>query len=604
MASSDARQRLLVAIGLWTTLIMVAPSRGDDPGVKSDQAAERLFTLRVLPLLKMKCFGCHGGDPKEVRGEFNLLTRDGMLRGGESGEPSLVPGKPAESSLYQAVIWEGYEMPPKENDRLTPAETDAIRDWIAAGAPWPDDASQRRIREVELAMESNADGRLVRTSGGTSEEWTHRRYLPDDLWAFARLRPKAELLPPAVAAEQAIDYFIDQQLQQAGIERAPHASPRTLLRRATLDLTGLPPTPEEIDAFEAAWSINAKQAWTDLIDSLLDSPRYGEHWGRHWLDVTRYADTGGMSNDYERSNMWRYRDYVVRAFNADKPYNEFVVEQLAGDELADQSVRERTGGKLADLHRVQLSGDYTDQEAEWIVATGFLRLGPWDNAMVAADEARQMYLDDLVNITGQTFLAQTLRCCKCHDHKFDPIPTRDYYRIYAAFSATQMAERPVPFLPEENRDGFEEGEAHVRRMLEFAVAEKKRLIEKRESAARAWFAEHGLPYKDENQRKDLPDEEKPPRHVGLDHVEQGQLKVREQDEWIWTRRLERYQPMAQSVFNAESVRMAWNGARKLRIEHANKRPKPVGQPHLDRRGSDGAGRPGASRRAECRGIGD
>ena len=363
--------------------------------------------------------------------------------------------------------------------------------------------------------------------------------------------------------------------EAAGLKSADRADIRTLIRRATFDLTGLPPTPEVVDAFAGAWSRNPDKAWADLIDRLLASPRYGEHWGRHWLDVTRYADTGGMSNDFERSNVWRYRDYVIRAFNKDKPYNEFIVEQLAGDELADQSVRKRTGGKQQDVHRVQLTGKYTEEEAEWIIASGFLRLGPWDNAMVDADEARQIYLDDLVNITGQTFLAQTLRCCKCHDHKFDPIPTRDYYRIYAAFAGTQMAERPVPFLAQENRDGFSEGKAHVQRMLDFAVTEKNKLIEKRESAARAWFAERGFPYKNQQQRTNLPDDKKPPRHVGLNHVEQGQLKVREQDEWIWTRRLERYQPMAQSVFNAEFSHLTWNAARKLRIVRKTNNRQPL-----------------------------
>ena len=273
-----------------------------------------------------------------------------------------------------------------------------------------------------------------------------------------------------------------------------------------------------------------------------------------------------MSNDYERSNMWRYRDYVIRSFNNDKPYNEFIIEQLAGDELADQSVRKRIGNTDKDVYQAQQTGKYNDEEAERIIATGFLRLGPWDNAMIEKAEARQMWLDDLVNITGQTFLSTTMRCVKCHDHKFDPIPTRDYYRLYAAFSTTHMAERPVPFVPQENVQGFDTGKAHVQRMLDFAVSEKNKLIEKREAAARAWFEEHNLPYKDEAARKGLPDDEKPPRAVGLDHVDEGQLKVREQDEWIWTRRLERYEPLAQSVFNAPDFELAWNGARKLRIK--------------------------------------
>ena len=424
-------------------------------------------------------------------------------------------------------------------------------------------------------MEVTDEGRMVRTSGGTSEEWSSRRYQPEDLWAFRPLEPLSDLLPEQIGRDEAIDYFIDQRVSAAQLEPAVAAKSRDLIRRATFDLIGLPPSPQEVEAFEKAYTDDSENAWRSLIDRLLDSPRYGERWGRHWLDVTRYADTGGMSNDFERSNMWRYRDYVIRAFNEDMPYDQFVIEQVAGDELADQSFRERTGGSLADVRKAQLEGTYNEQEAEWIIATGFLRLGPWDNAMVEPDEARQMYLDDLVNITGQTFLSQTLRCCKCHDHKFDPIPTRDYYRIYAAFSTTQMAERRVPLLPNENLEGFEQGKAHVQKMLDFAVDEKNRLVEKRETAARRWFDEHGLPYKNEQERKDLPDDEKPPRHVGLNHVEQGQLKVREQDEWIWTRRLERYEPMAQSVYNSETFQLAWNGARKLRIHHQAKSEQPL-----------------------------
>lgn len=564
--------RLVVHFGC---LLLVLLSASFLSASENDTEAEKHFTIKVLPLLQTKCFGCHGNDPADIRGEYKMLTREGLIKGGESGEPSLVPGKPQKSPLYQAVLWNGYEMPPKENDRLTKQETEQIRKWIARGAPWPDEATQTRIRTAEAAVETTADGRIVQTSGGTSDEWTNRRYQTEDLWAFARVRSQSELLSTDVSSQEAIDYYINQKLSEADIKPAAEASLRTLIIRATFDLTGLPPAPEDIDAFLAASSIDAAQAWADLIDGLLASPRYGEHWGRHWLDITRYADTGGMSNDFERSNMWRYRDYVIRAFNDDKPYNEFIMEQLAGDELADQSVLKRTGGDQKQVHKTQLSGEYTPEEAEWIIATGFLRLGPWDNAMVEPDEARQIYLDDLVNITGQTFLAQTLRCCKCHDHKFDPLPTRDYYRIYAAFATTHMAERPAPLLPRENTTGFEAGKAHVQRMLDFALQEKNRLIKKREDAARAWFQEHGLPYQNEQARRNLPDEDKPPRHIGLDHAEQGQLKVREQDEWIWTRRLERYQPLAQSVFNASHYAMPWNGARKLRIKRNHKEQQVV-----------------------------
>ncbi|MFI4873860.1 MAG: PSD1 and planctomycete cytochrome C domain-containing protein, partial [Blastopirellula sp. JB062] len=555
--------RLILLVTMISAARAVAWAEKPSP---TDADVEIAFTLKVLPVLQAKCFGCHGADPDDVRGDFDLTSRQGMLDGGESGEASILPGNPDESPLYQAVRWEGYEMPPKENDRLSEAETEQIRQWIAAGAPWPSPQRQAEIRQADRMVAENEEGQLVATSGGTSPEWTSRRYAPDALWAFQPLRSKTEILPGDRPLEEAIDYFIEKKLAAHNLPAARMAKPRTLLRRATWDLTGLPPTPEEIDQFEQDWSNAPEQAWSRLIDRLLASPRYGERWARHWLDVTRYADTGGMANDYERSNMWRYRDYVIRAFNDDKPYDQFVIEQLAGDELADQSVRARSGGAPAAGRQAQDSGDYDAREAEWIVATGFLRLGPWDNAMIDSAEARQIYLDDLVNITGQTFLGQTMRCCRCHDHKFDPLPTRDYYRLYAAFSTTHMAERNVPFLPEENLERFEEEKARVEKMLKFAVDEKAKLINQRETAAQAWFAQRGLPYQDEPARRNLPDEEKPPRHIGLNHVEQGQLKVREQDEWIWTRRLERFEPMAQSVYNAVHTNLAWNGARKLRIK--------------------------------------
>ncbi|MCA9150371.1 MAG: DUF1549 domain-containing protein, partial [Planctomycetales bacterium] len=505
--------------------------------------------------------------------------------GGESGVPAIVPFKTGEGTLLPAIRWDELEMPPKENDRLTADQISTIERWIKAGAPWPNDAVQARIRAEASKMAVTDEGVRFTTSGGTTPQWSNRRYQPDDLWAFQPVdvltdeeqRTLVAKMGVTTSDEQlssaVVDALILQRLKSAGIQPAPRADARTLIRRATFDLHGLPPTPAEVEAFVAAHEKNSSLAWNELIDRLLANPRYGERWGRHWLDVTRYADTGGMSNDYERSNMWRYRDYVIRAFNKDKPYQEFIIEQLAGDELADQSVRDRKGTEEA-VHPTQLDGDYTPEEAQWIIATGFLRLGPWDNAMVDKEEARQMWLDDLVNVTGQTFLATTMRCVKCHDHKFDPIPTRDYYRMYAAFSTTQMAERTAPFLPQENLDRFDVAKAHALRMLDFAVSEKKRLVEKRESAAREWFAEHMLPYKDEEARRQDPDEEKPPRAVGLDHVDEGQLKVREQDEWIWTRRLERSEPMAQSVFNAADFELAWNGARKLRI----KRDKQAGLP--------------------------
>ncbi|MDA7509846.1 PSD1 and planctomycete cytochrome C domain-containing protein [Verrucomicrobia bacterium] len=529
---------------------------------------DRFFALKVYPLLREKCFACHGDDPEKIKGELNLTTRENMLKGGEYSKKVLVPGESNKSDLYHSVTWKNtnLEMPPKENDRLTEDQISLFETWINTGAPWPDESIQKSIREEQWPAPANNDGILVKTSGGQADIWTYRRYQPEDIWAFQTVI-KPELPKTAKARNHPVDAFIDVKRKASGFKRAPLAEDHTLIRRIYFDLIGLPPKPEEFKRWTALFDESSDKTKTTeaLIDALLASPHYGERWAQHWLDVARYADTGGMSNDYERSNAWRYRDYVIRSFNEDKPYDQFVVEQIAGDELADASVRNRLNLNEEEVHKIRLEGKYNEQEAEWIVATGFLRMGPWDNAMVKAPEARQMYLDDVVNAVGQTFLATTMRCVKCHDHKFDPIPTRDYYRLYSAFAGTQMAERSVPFLPEENLKGLTEGRKHVETMVAFATTEKHKLKEKQENSARAWYKEHGKPYVTESDRKDHPDEEKPPRAVGLNHVDQGQLKVREQDEWIWKRRLERYESMAQSVYNGADGKLAWNGARKLRM---------------------------------------
>ncbi len=532
-------------------------------------AAERLFALKVEPILSEKCHGCHGADPEKVKGGFTMLTRADLLAGGdEIGPDVLVPGDAEKSFLMDTIRWTDphFEMPPKENDRLTAVQIDLVREWIDAGAPWLAEAELLAIREAEARQTVTAEGMIVKTSGGLDDGWTYRRYRPEDIWAF--LPYEKPPLPRSSGPEKGttvhpVDAFLRVALDEAGFEPAPRADPLTLIRRITYDLTGLPPTYGEIRSFRSDWSRDPELAWTNLVDRLLASPRYGERQAQHWFDVARYADTGGMSNDYERSNAWRYRDYVIRSFNEDRPYDRFVMEQLAGDELADASLRTRHAGESGAFVAARTAGDYTPDEAEMIVATGFLRMGPWDPAMVKNPEARQLYLDDVVNSVGQTFLSTTMRCVKCHDHKFDPIPTRDYYRMYAAFAATQMAERPVPFLPEENLEGFEESRAMTERLLEYARQRRTQLTDKREAAAREWYRQNGIEYVAYADRKDLPDEEKPPRHVGLTTEEQGRLKVREQDEWIWNRRLERYEPLAQSVYNGPDPKQL--NARRLRM---------------------------------------
>ena len=525
---------------------------------------DRLFTLKVLPVMSQKCFGCHGDDPDEIEGGLIMHTLDDLLLGGDGFGDVLVPGDADASFMMAAMRWEDpdYEMPPKENDRLTAEQLEDFETWINAGAPWTSEERQAEIRQAEKLVLENEDGIIMPTSGGLGDEWTYRRYNKEEMWAFMPVET-----PELIDERDAIDEFVVAKLNAAGFKPARKADALTRIRRATFDLTGLPPTPEEVRAFVSADRKNSKKAWEELIDRLLESPRYGERWGQHWLDVARYSDTGGMSNDYEKSNAWRYRDYVIRAFNEDKPYDQFILEQLAGDEMANESVAKRLAGDKEAIAKVHQAGTYTDEEIEWMVATGFLRMGAFDTAMVPNNERRQIYLDDVVNSVGQTFLATTMRCLKCHDHKFDPIPTKDYYRMYATFAATQLAERPVEFSEKENMAGMEEGKEMVERLHTYAADRMNALHTKRETAAKAWFAERGLEYINHADRKELDDDVKPPRDIGLDYVDEGRLKVREQDDWIWNRRKERYEPMIQGVYNGTDF-LAMN-ARKLRMREDN-----------------------------------
>ena len=366
----------------------------------SREEAEKLFAAAVHPVIKAKCLGCHGDDVKKLKGGLDLTSRALMMKGGDSGEAPIAPGKPEASPLMAAIERKNddLKMPPKDRDKLTPAEVDAFRRWIAGGAPWTE----------------------------AKDPWAGSNAA--DRWAFV---PVAAVRPPEGAAHP-VDSFLLAKLREKGLRPAAGADRVTLLRRATMDLTGLPPTPEEIAADEP---------FEQVVDRLLASPAYGEQWARHWLDVVRYADTSGFSNDFERPHAWRYRDYIVRSLNKDKPFDRFILEQIAGDELAPE-------------------------DPELLVAAGFLRMGPWEHtAMSVAALTRQHFLDDVTHATAATFLGLTMRCARCHDHKFDPLPTRDYYRLQAVFASTQFAERPAPFLAEENTRGFAESKALGERRL-------------------------------------------------------------------------------------------------------------------------------------------
>jgi mono/diheme cytochrome c family protein len=351
----------------------------------------------VLPILLRRCSACHGLRRQE--GGLDLHTREALLRGGKSG-PALIPGRPDESLIIKKL--RAGEMPPR--DRLVeasvkpiePTETEVLARWIAAGAP-------------EVAFEPD-----VATTTPDPLVTDKDR----DFWAF---RPPQPVAIPAVQhaalVRNPIDAFILQKLEQKGLTLAPEADRSTLMRRAFFDLTGLPPEPTEVEAFLAD---RAPDAYEKMIDRLLASPRYGERWGRFWLDLAGYADSEGKrEQDLPRPHAWRYRDYVIRSFNADKPYDRFLTEQLAGDELADY----------------ENAAEITPELYDNLVATGFLRMAPdatWANITGYAPDRLEVIADE-IDVLGSTVMGLTLKCARCHSHKFDPIPQRDYYRLVDVF---------------------------------------------------------------------------------------------------------------------------------------------------------------------------
>ncbi len=362
----------LAALGAWLLAPAFAVAAPD-------------FVREVRPILEAHCFKCHG--PDKQKSGYRLDVKSIALTGGEGSAPNILPGRGAASPLVKAITGEDADMKmPPEGESLSAAEIATIKAWIDAGAVWPDSASA-----------AVAD--------------------PLDWWS---LKPLASVTPPASTGNP-IDAFIRAQLTARGLAPAPAADARTLIRRLYFDLTGVPPTPEAIAAFVAD---TAPGAYERLVDQLLASPRYGERWARHWLDVVHYGDTHGYDKDKLRPNAWPYRDYAVRAFNSDKPYARFVQEQIAGDVLFPDT-------------------------ADGIEALGFISAGPWDfighaevpESKIDGKIARHLDRDDMVANTIGTFSSVTVHCAQCHNHKFDPIPAEDYYSLQAVFAALDRTDR-------------------------------------------------------------------------------------------------------------------------------------------------------------------
>lgn len=388
------KRRLLLTgtiIALLVSFVLGQPVQANEADLKK----QAFFEKRIRPLLIQQCYDCHSEG--SVESGLRVDSLSALVRGGERG-PSVVIGKPEESLLIGAVNHSGQlHMPPKE--KLSQKEISDLTEWIREGAYWPG------AKAVSAPREERAEGPLF-----TEEEKA--------FWAFQPpVKPAVPRVKDTNWIQNPIDAFVLSKLEQKGFTPASPASKRDLIRRATFDLTGLPPTQEEIADF---LKDESPDAFARVIDRLLASPRYGERWGRHWLDVARYADSNGLDENLSYANAFRYRDYVIAAFNKDKPFDQFVQEQLAGDILADQV--------------------NDDSRSEKITATGFLSIGA---KMLAEDDQTKMQMDiidEQLDTVGRTFMGLTLGCARCHSHKFDPIPIEDYYSLAGIFKSTKTME--------------------------------------------------------------------------------------------------------------------------------------------------------------------
>jgi hypothetical protein len=374
------------------------------------------FAKDVLPLFQAKCLRCHGGGKQKAG--LDLRTKAGLLKGGETG-PAITPGASKGSVLWDKIATD--KMPPNK-EKLSDAEKQLVRAWIDGGAP---DAGAPLVQQPEVGEPQVTDADRL-------------------FWAFRKpVRPPVPAVRHPERVRNPVDAFLLAALEKKGLSLSPQADPFTLLRRAYFDLTGLPPSPREIDDFLAD---QAPDAYERLIDRLLASEHYGERWGRHWLDLAGYADSEGiLDEDRPRSAAWRYRDYVIRAFNGDKPYDRFLKEQLAGDELVDYYTAYRT------------QKEFAPEVVEALIATGFLRCASDASRpdFVNIKNAPGYYyqtLDDTVKIVASSTLGLTLECARCHSHKYDPIPQTEYYRVQAIFMS---AYRPYQWVAQEQRRLFE-----------------------------------------------------------------------------------------------------------------------------------------------------
>jgi cytochrome c553 len=374
----------------------MGPSDAADPAATPTAEGVKFFESKIRPVLATHCYACHSASATNLKGGLRLDTRDRFLQGGESG-PAIVPGDPKGSTLLQALRYEGPEMPPK--GKLSAEVIHDFETWVKMGAPDP---------RTEEAKPGDAKSDLAAWKRDIDYAEAKK------FWSF---QPVAKPEPPSADANKwafnDVDRFVLAGLESHGLAPSKDAARGTWIRRVTFDLTGLPPTPGEIAAFEKD---QAPDAYEKVVDRLLASPRFGERWGRHWLDVARYAESSGKESNVLYPHAWRYRDWVIEAFNDDKPYDLFLREQIAGDLMPSTSPTEK---------------------AKRQIATGFLAIGPKGHRTRNAQQFAMDVADEQIDATTQAMLGLTVACARCHDHKFDPIPTEDYYALAGVFLSSK-----------------------------------------------------------------------------------------------------------------------------------------------------------------------
>jgi hypothetical protein len=401
--------------GLWPSV----GAASQEPKKELTAAEVEFFEKKIRPVLAESCAGCHGAQAKTPQGGLSLDSRDAMLKGGASGQPAIVPGDPEKSLLIRAIRYTDAKLQMPYAGKLPDHVIRDFEEWVRMGAPDP------------------------RASAPTAaSNWSPYDFNEaKKFWSFQPLKVTA---PPPVKnagwARTPVDNFVLAELEKRSLKPVADADRLTLLRRATFDLTGLPPTPEEVDAFLADKS---PQAFEKVVDRLLASAAYGEKWGRHWLDVVRYADTAGCNSDYPIPSAYKYRNYVIKAFNEDKPYDQFIREQIAGDILAGHRSPHVAGQLEDEEDEVEVPGarKLTPEEAEKakhekIIATGYLALS---RRFGSRNREFNLTIDDTIDNLGKAFLGLSVSCARCHDHKFDPIPQKDYYALYGIFNSSRYA---------------------------------------------------------------------------------------------------------------------------------------------------------------------